>query len=406
MAKTYLNTVKYETTIEFEIDGVVDKHDIIGAVFGQSEGLLGEDLDLRELQKNGKIGRIEIELTSVSGKTKGTLMLPSSLDMVETSILAAAIETVDKVGPCNAVFKTKSLIDTRTKKRMQVIERAKALLQKLMAEQIPETAELTKEVREKVRTAEIQEFGKERLPAGPNIKDSESIIIVEGRADVLNLLKHNIKNVIAMGGSNIPQTIIDLCREKTVTVFVDGDRGGNLNLKKLMQLAEVDFIARAPPGKEVEELTGKEIIMALRRKSPAIETEKEELEQPRFGMPFFKQTQKFFEQKTFNEKAFEEKPFETHEKLKEPNPFEEQLKKIQGTMKALLLDKEGNEKATVDVRDLLKAIKTEKDVHAIVFDGIITKRLVDEAEQAGIHVIAGIKEAKFIKPQKLKTYVL
>jgi len=397
MAKTYINTVKYETTIEFEIDGVVDKHDIIGAIFGQSEGLLGEDLDLRELQKSGKIGRIEIEAVSQGGKTKGTLLLPSSLDMVETSVLAAAIESVDKVGPCNAIFKTKSLIDTRTKKRMQIIERAKQLLQKLVAEQIPETAELTKEVREKVRTAELVEYGKDKLPAGPAIKESDSIIIVEGRADVLNLLKNNIKNVVAMGGSTIPQTIIDLCREKTVTVFIDGDRGGNLNLKKLMQLAEVDYIARAPPGKEVEELTGKEIIMALRRKTPAMEIQ--EKEEPIF--PFFKKP----EPKQLIQGKFEEQKESIIKEEKRENPFKEHLKKIQGTMKAILLDKNMKEKATVDVRDLLKAIKTEKDVYAIVFDGIITKRLVDEAEAVGIEAIAGIKEAKFINPKKAKLYV-
>ena len=56
MAKTYLSTVKYEAVVQFEITGVVDRHDIIGAVFGQSEGLLGETLDLRALQKNGKSG--------------------------------------------------------------------------------------------------------------------------------------------------------------------------------------------------------------------------------------------------------------------------------------------------------------------------------------------------------------
>ena len=89
MAKTYIDSVKYMIEIEFEIKGIVDKPDIIGAVFGQSEGLLGEQLDLRELQKNGRIGRIEITQNTNMGKTKGLLSIPSSLDMVETSILAA-----------------------------------------------------------------------------------------------------------------------------------------------------------------------------------------------------------------------------------------------------------------------------------------------------------------------------
>ena len=44
----------------FEIEGVVEKPDVIGAVFGQTEGLFGPELELRELQKSGRIGRIEI----------------------------------------------------------------------------------------------------------------------------------------------------------------------------------------------------------------------------------------------------------------------------------------------------------------------------------------------------------
>jgi len=272
MAKTYLSHAKYIIHQKFEIKGVVDKHDIIGAIFGQSEGIIGEDLDIRELQGSGKIGRIEIEQESRNGITLGTLTIPSGSDMVETSILAATIEVVDKVGPCDAKFETVKIEDTRITKRKDIINRAKGLLGKLIAEEIPDSQEIANEVKAEVRASEIIEYGPDKLPAGPGVKDSEEIIIVEGRADVINLLKYNIKNVVAMGGSRIPNTIIELAKKKDIIAFVDGDRGGELDLKRLLQIAEIDYITRAPAGKEVEELTKKEILAALSKKMPVVQT--------------------------------------------------------------------------------------------------------------------------------------
>jgi len=272
MAKTYLSHAKYVIHQKFEIKGVVDKHDIIGAIFGQSEGIIGEDLDLRELQGSGKIGRIEIELESRGGVTNGTLTIPSGSDMVETSILAATIEVVDKVGPCDAKFETAKIEDTRITKRKQIIDRAKSLLTRLVTEEIPDSQEIANEVRAEVRISEIIEYGPDRLPAGPHITDAEEIIVVEGRADVMNLLKYNIRNVVAMGGSKIPPSIVELCKKREVIAFVDGDRGGELDLKRLLQIAEIDYITRAPSGREVEELTKKEILAALSKKIPVVQT--------------------------------------------------------------------------------------------------------------------------------------
>ncbi len=275
MAKTYLNQAKYIIRQSFEIKGVVDKHDIIGAIFGQSEGLIGEDLDIRELQSAGKIGRIELELASERGVTKGTLTIPSGADMVETAILASTIEVVDKVGPCDAFFKTEGIEDTRGAKRKQIVNRAKELLANILNEEIPDSTEITNEVRFDIQTAKVIAFGPDKLAAGPTVEESEEIILVEGRADVLNLLKYNIKNAIAMGGSKIPQSIVDLTKRKTTVAFLDGDRGGVLDLKKLLQIAEIDFIARAPMGLEVEELTKKQILAALSKRIPVAQTNKQ-----------------------------------------------------------------------------------------------------------------------------------
>jgi DNA primase len=250
MAKTYLSTIKYEIKANFEITGIVEKPDIIGAIFGQSEGLLGEDMDLKELQQNGKLGRIDIIVKKGKGKTTGEIIIPSSLDKVKTSILAATIETVDKVGPCDAKVTILSISDTRQEKRSVITDRAKELLKRMQSlDTTSENIEIADEIKSDLR-----------------IESSEEIIVVEGRADVLKLLSYGIKNVIEMNGSNLSPQLFELCKRKVVTVLIDGDRGGELNVKKLASLTKVDFVAKAPDGKEVEELTQKEILLSLKRK--------------------------------------------------------------------------------------------------------------------------------------------
>ena len=266
MAKLAQSTIKYLIEADFTANGVVEKPDVIGAIFGQTEGLLGQDLDLRELQRTGRIGRIEVTLKTNRGKTTGKILIPSSLDGSETSLIAAAIETIERIGPCDSYIKLKSVKDIRAVKRDYVVDRAKKILSKLLEEELPSTIELTEKIKESVRTGEITEY--KGLPSGTDVSSSDEIIIVEGRADVLNLLKNGIKNAIAMGGTTIPKAIVELCKEKTSTVFLDGDRGGDLILKELLQLTAIDFITRAPEGKEVEELTKKEIFKALRNKTP------------------------------------------------------------------------------------------------------------------------------------------
>jgi 5S rRNA maturation endonuclease (ribonuclease M5) len=270
MAKSYIDIVKYMVEARFEISGSVEKPDIIGAVFGQTEGLLGGDLDLRELQKNGKIGRIEIETSTSGNKTFGKLFLPSSMGRVETCILSAAIESVDRVGPFETDFKILKIEDTRNEKRKKIINRAKELVKNLLITEIPDSREISDLVEADVKTSTVGTYGVDNLPAGPEIAKSDEVILVEGRADVINLLKNDIANCIAVGGAAgiIPKTIIDLCTAKEATLFVDGDRGGDMIIKGITSMCDIDFVAKAPDGKEVEELTRKEIIKALRSRIP------------------------------------------------------------------------------------------------------------------------------------------
>ena len=262
------NTTKYLIKATLTAEGVVDKPDIIGAIFGQTEGLLGDELDLRDLQKSGRMGRLEVTANTVKGRTESLVIIPSSLDQVETSIFAASLETVERVGPCKASIKVEAIEDVRMLKRTHIIDRAKELLGDILLESRNAGATITDSVRQMLQTEEITSYGDGRIPAGPNVATSDAIIIVEGRSDVLNLLRYGIKNAVAVEGTSAPQAIQELSRERTVTAFVDGDRGGELVLRELLQNCEVDFVARAPPSKEVEDLTQKQIMKCLRDKMP------------------------------------------------------------------------------------------------------------------------------------------
>jgi len=268
MAKISPTSIKYSIVADFVAEGPFQKPDVIGALFGQTEGLLGSDMELRELQKEGKIGRIEVNLVTEGGKTTGEIIIPTALDKTETTIIAASLETIDKIGPTDAKITIRDISDVRGSKRDYIMERAKALLVGIKNEGMDST-EMESELRESTRTSKVVEYGTEGLAAGPNIEDEKELIVVEGRADVINMLKHGIKNVIGMQGTKFPKTIATLGESKELTLFVDGDRGGKLIAQNVYDNAKIVYIATAPDGKEVEELTGKELLQALRKKVPA-----------------------------------------------------------------------------------------------------------------------------------------
>jgi DNA primase len=420
------STTKYLVRIKITADGVIEKPDVVGAIFGQTEGLLGEELDLRDLQKSGRMGRIEVETTSNKGKTEGEILLPSSLDQVETAILASALETIDRVGPCKAKLEIVGIEDVREVKKQKIVERAKDLLNRLMEESKTAGIGLIDSVRQAVQVEEITTYGPDKCPAGPNIADSDAIIIVEGRSDVLNLLKYGIKNAIAVEGTNVPKTIQNLSREKTVTAFVDGDRGGELILKELLQVAEVDFITRAPRAKEVEELSQKQIMKCLKNKVPAeqfVELYGVGGEGNNHGPPRGEDTDKTV-QKGVDVKPrkfpFLPKPkFEQLEKIKKEGlpqaiatsqrplknlspqqiKYRETLTQLAGTSKGKLLDNSGAVIQEAPVRELVDVLKSQPrdSLSAIVFDGMITQRLLDVAAENNVKTVVGIKTVNVSK---------
>ncbi len=359
-------TIKYVIRAKFEIEGVVEKPDVIGAVFGQTEGLFGPELDLRELQKSGRIGRIEIELHSKNDRTTGTIIIPTSLDRVSTALLAASIESINRVGPCAAKVTLEKIEDVREARRKAIIDRAKEILHKWTIESMPTVDEVFKELAETLKVAKVEKYGPEELSAGPEIDSAKEVILVEGRADVINLLRCGIHNVIALEGAKVPETIKKLCKEKETTAFLDGDRGGDLILKELLQVTNVKYVARAPRGKEVEELNCREIFEALEAKVSV-----EELFKP---------------------------PKREKRRVELPREVVQIAKELDGTFEAVLLNEKLEQIERLPVSQLAEKLQQASGVDTVVFDGIITQRIVDIASEKNIKNIVASRISEAVKP--------
>ena len=391
MGKISPVVAKYIIHVSISIEGSVDKPDVIGAIFGQTEGLLGTELDLRELQSSGKIGRIEVKIDTREGKSTGTIIIPSSLDVTETAIIAAAVETIQRIGPCDSKLKIEKIEDVRIAKRDFVVSRAKELLSTFTKEILPDSQELTDEVSQSVKVMEVIEYGKERLAAGPDIDTSEEIIIVEGRADVVTLLKNGIKNAIAINGTSVPETIKELTKKKDVTVFLDGDRGGDLILRELLSTCEIDFVARAPDGKEVEELAKKEIHKSLRSRTAVGQLRLNKKPQK------FEETKKqSYKENTHKEKPYQRPRFEPrfeprYKKIdlqkKDKILLKEMLTDLIGTRGAFILDKTLTILGKVPTAELTATLAELKDVYAVVLDGQITKEIAQAAESKNVKIL-------------------
>jgi DNA primase len=365
MGSSQAFTIKYVIEAKFEIEGVVEKPDVIGAVFGQTEGLFGPELDLRELQKSGRIGRIEIDLHSKQDKTTGTITIPTSLDRVSTALIASSIESINRVGPCASKVTLDKIEDVREARRKVIIDRAKEILHKWNIESMPSVDEVFKEISDTQKAGKVEKYGEEELPAGPDLASAKEIIVVEGRADIINLMRCGIANTIALEGAKVPEGVKKLCKEKEATALLDGDRGGDLILKELLQVTDAKFVCRAPRGKEVEELNCKEIQAALDSKVPIGEVYKPRKEKPKVEMP---------------------------------KEIADITKALEGTLEAVLLNDKMEQMERLPVSQLAEKLQEIEGVDTVVFDGIITQRIVDVASDKNIKRIIASRISDAVKP--------
>jgi len=363
------DTTKYFIHANLKADGIVERSDVVGAIYGQTEGLLGDDLDLRDLQKSDKISRMEVKVESENGSSYGTVTIGSSLDRVETSVLAASLETIERIGPCEAAVEIELVEDVRTTKRKEIVERAKYIHREMFDGTSMETEEMLDEVRKGIRKGEITEYA--GMPAGPNVEESDAVLVVEGRADVLNLLKHGVKNAVGVEGTDVPDAIAEIAEEKTVTAFLDSDRGGDLILKELEQVADVDYVAHPPDGKCVEDLSGDEVDEALRNKRP-------------YGVEIADEEDAASEEEEVEDED-EEVDGET-----EKDSLRESLHSVEGTGEAVLLNEDREEVTRVSGDDLDgEMLARDGDVRSVVLDGEISQRTLDVASSQGIETVVG-----------------
>jgi len=432
------DTAKYLIHADITAAGVVERSDVVGAVFGQTEGLLGDELDLRDLQDSKKVGRIDVEIRSESGQSFGEITVASGLDRVETAILAAALETIEQVGPCRAEIEVSEIEDVRSAKRREVVERATELLNDFEEKSI-RTEDIVETVRQQVRVADVTDY--EGLPAGPRVADSDAIVVVEGRSDVLQLLKYGIKNAVAVEGTDVPDAIADLTAGRTVTSFLDGDRGGDLILKELAQVGDVDYVAVTPGGKSVEDLSRSEVMSALRDKVPyetvanakSLDNIREEMAHPEEsttadggavaaavsedtadGQPASSSQAGTAQTETVDgatavadgtetaavaDAATDE---DTTESADEPaipslsDHIEAVIEEHSGT--ARLVDEDAALLAEGDAEDVVSLLESAEEVpRTVVIDGDCTQKLLDVAAQRGVGVVVAAGHGEYVK---------
>src|SRR6267143_6260989 len=366
--------VKYLVKLKFEVDGVVERADLIGAIVGQTEGLFGPEMNLNELQKSWKVGRIEINLESKNDKTRGEVIIPMSTDIGTAALIAAAVESVDKVGPCSARFTVGAIEDVRAVKRKQIVDRAKIIVREWSSKTSSEGENVLKDVTESTKRAKVMNYGLENLPAGPGVYSSDLVYLVEGRADVVLFLRAGIENVVALEGTSVPDSIIELGKKKRLIAVLDGDRGGDLIEKELSQVVRVEKVLRAPPGKEVEDLTPTDVIQLLR-------AERAEPQQQQRGG-----------------RATERVPEREREREPEPEPeaaepivekTREIYPSLNGTLEAVLLDEGLQEVGRFPISELVQKMESANGARYLVFDGIITQRLVESASKVGVKGLIG-----------------
>lgn len=368
--------VKYHVKLSFEVDGLVERADIIGAIFGQTEGLLGPEMNLNELQRVSKVGRIEVNTKSTSNTTNGDALIPMSTDIDTCALIAAGIESIDKVGPFDCVFKLEAIDDVRAAKKDDIVRRAKEIKQRWATKTVSEGESMLKDVHEG-DSKRLATYGPSKLTCSSGVFDATWIILVEGRADVINLLRAGYDNAIAIEGAKIDESIKELCASKnTVVAFIDGDRAGGFILKELKSVVNVDYELRADTGVEVEELTPQRIDEILRPIADEIKS----------GKP------------AATLKSSDDKPLADIASRIFPN--------LNETLEAVALDENEKEIFKVPISEVVSKLSTQSGIKYLLLDGIITQRLLEGAKNAGIECVVGHRVAKLTNSDglNLKTF--
>ena len=392
--------VKYHVKLKFEVDGIVEKADIIGAIFGQTEGLLGPEMNLNELQKLSKVGRIEVNVDTKSNTTKGDALLPMSTDISTAALISAAIESIDKVGPFQGKFLLVGIDDIRAIKKKVIVDRAKKIIQEWATKTISEGEEMLRDVYDASKPGKLTTFGKAQLACGTGVFDSPYIILVEGRADVINLLRAGFDNSIAIEGAKIDETITNLTSGKKVIAFLDGDRAADLILKEVQGLVKIDKVLRAPAGKEVEECTPLEISEILKE---VVEPTGEQYDIQVRNQKNVKKPKNYENNNTAYEDSsnFNNNANNAVDDPQIASVIKEVYPQINETLEAMILDNSMQVLLKIPVSEIIKRLDSLEGARFLVLDGIITQRLIDAAYKAGIEFVVGHRMAELKKSPEI-----
>jgi DNA primase len=418
--------VKYHVKLKFDVDGLVEKADIIGAIFGQTEGLLGPEMNLNELQKVSKVGRIEVNVDTKSNSARGDALIPMSTDISTAALIAAAIESIDKVGPFQAKFSLVGIDDIRAIKKKVIVDRAKKIVQEWATKTISEGEEMLKDVYDASKPGRLTTFGKAQLACGVGVFDSDWIILVEGRADVINLLRAGYDNSIAIEGAKIDETILKLTQGKRTIAFIDGDRAGDLILKELQGLVDIEKVYRAPAGREVEECTPLEISEILKDVEQFIKdkindtntvpsnvqqirnhyridhnqnqsTNQDQNSTITYNRNFTNQSLSKHNNYDNNDQSQNPDNMITKEDEEVSSIVKTVFQEINETLDAMVFDKSMKRIVKIPISEIMKKMSDLKDGNLLILDGIVTPRLVEAANKSGIKYIIGHRTSNLRK---------
>jgi DNA primase len=363
-------------------------------------------MNLNELQKVSKVGRIEVNVDTKGSMAKGDALIPMSTDISTAALIAAAIESIDKVGPFQAKFNLMGIDDIRAIKKKVIVDRAKKIVQDWATRTISEGEEMLKDVYDASKPGKLTSFGKAQLACGTGVFDSEWIILVEGRADVINLLRAGFDNAIAIEGARIDETVTKLTDGKRVIAFLDGDRAGDLILKELHGVVKIDKVLRAPPGKEVEECTPLEISEILKDAFTVTEAPPRQEHTPE-RRQHQRRERDHRDREEYRAPSPPQPAQPSKEVLAEDSPeivtaIRDVFPQINETLEAVVLDGSMNQLLKVPVSEVIKRLDSAEGGKLLVLDGIVTQRLVDAADKAGIEYVVGHRTGDLKKPADVR----
>jgi len=228
----------------------------------------------------------------------------------------------------------------------------------------------------------------------------------------------------------VPDAVAELTAERTVTAFLDGDRGGDLILEELGQVGAVDYVAVAPRGHSVEDLSRDAVMAALRDKVPydsvaeadspaaALDAAGTTVSESDGGTAVASVESGEVEQVSKPETAAdgaaapetETAAPETEAKSPEADTppalsdhVDDIISRESGAVR--LLDAELTVLAEGDSADVMSLIESCEPVpRTVVLDGTCTQKVLDIAAQRGIEHIVAAEEGEFVKqPASVQT---